>query len=136
MDGTGRGPLITEDQVRALQFSAGDVAEIEQTILSFFDACHTRKIAMVVGNTINTLKDRDRNRWRNLSDIYCAYLIRFLVFVANWSDTVICSECVLAKLNCRLKRHECTSVYFMLHLVLRICSLDSDTVHAGQRMDD
>ena len=80
MDGTGRGPLITEDQIRALQFSAGDVAEIEQTILSYFDACHTRKIAMVVGNTINTLKDRDRNRWRNLSDIYCAYLIRFLVF--------------------------------------------------------
>lgn len=35
MDGTGRGPLITEDQVRALQFSAGDVVEIEQTILSF-----------------------------------------------------------------------------------------------------
>ncbi|EME2565829.1 protein YjeN, partial [Escherichia coli] len=56
MDDTSRDPAITEDEIRALQFSAGDVAEIEQTILSFVDACHTRKVAMVVGSTINTLK--------------------------------------------------------------------------------
>ena len=54
MDDTSRDPAITEDEIRALQFSAGDVAEIEQTILSFVDACHTRKltpskIAMVNG---------------------------------------------------------------------------------------
>lgn len=61
MDDTSRDPAITEDEIRALQFSAGDVAEIEQTILSFVDACHTRKVAMVVGSTINTLKDRDGN---------------------------------------------------------------------------
>lgn len=48
MDDTSRDPAITEDEIRALQFSAGDVAEIEQTILSFVDACHTRKVAMVV----------------------------------------------------------------------------------------
>ena len=77
MDDTSRDP---EDEIRALQFSAGDVAEIEQTILSFVDACHTRKVAMVVGSTINTLKDRDGKRWGNLPDIYCAYLIRCLVF--------------------------------------------------------
>ena len=71
MDDTSRDPAITEDEIRALQFSAGDVAEIEQTILSF---------AMVVGSTINTLKDRDGKRWGNLPDIYCAYLIRCLVF--------------------------------------------------------
>ena len=76
MDDTSRDPAITEDEIRALQFSAGDVAEIEQTILSFVDACHTRKVAMVVGSTINTLKDRDGKRWGNLPDIYCAYLIR------------------------------------------------------------
>lgn len=80
MDDTSRDPAITEDEIRALQFSAGDVAEIEQTILSFVDACHTRKVAMVVGSTINTLKDRDGKRWGNLPDIYCAYLIRCLVF--------------------------------------------------------
>lgn len=34
MDDTSRDPAITEDEIRALQFSAGDVAEIEQTILS------------------------------------------------------------------------------------------------------
>ncbi|HGU0745790.1 TPA: hypothetical protein ACM6VQ_002350, partial [Escherichia coli] len=51
MDDTSRDPAITEDEIRALQFSAGDVAEIEQTILSFVDACHTRKVAMVVGST-------------------------------------------------------------------------------------
>lgn len=56
MDDTSRDPAITEDEIRALQFSAGDVAEIEQTILSFVDACHTRKVAMVVGSTINTSK--------------------------------------------------------------------------------
>ncbi|EGZ1018033.1 hypothetical protein B6299_005219 [Escherichia coli] len=67
MDDTSRDPAITEDEIRALQFSAGDVAEIEQTILSFVDACHT-------------LKDRDGKRWGNLPDIYCAYLIRCLVF--------------------------------------------------------
>ena len=50
MDDTSRDPAITEDEIRALQFSAGDVAEIEQTILSFVDACHTRKVAMVVGS--------------------------------------------------------------------------------------
>ena len=66
MDDTSRDPAITEDEIRALQFSAGDVAEIEQTILSFVDACHTRKVAMVVGSTINTLKDRDGKRWGNL----------------------------------------------------------------------
>lgn len=33
MDDTSRDPAITEDEIRALQFSAGDVAEIEQTIL-------------------------------------------------------------------------------------------------------
>lgn len=49
MDDTSRDPAITEDEIRALQFSAGDVAEIEQTILSFVDACHTRKVAMVNG---------------------------------------------------------------------------------------
>ena len=38
MDDTSRDPAITEDEIRALQFSAGDVAEIEQTILSFVDA--------------------------------------------------------------------------------------------------
>ena len=75
MDDTSRDPAITEDEIRALQFSAGDVAEIEQTILSFVDACHTRKVAMVVGSTINTLKDRDGKRWGNLPDIYCAYWI-------------------------------------------------------------
>ncbi|EFL6468090.1 protein YjeN [Escherichia coli] len=80
MDDTSRDPAITEDEIRALQFSAGDVAEIEQTILSFVDACHIRKVAMVVGSTINTLKDRDGKRWGNLPDIYCAYLIRCLVF--------------------------------------------------------
>lgn len=64
MDDTSRDPAITEDEIRALQFSAGDVAEIEQTILSFVDACHTRKVAMVVGSTINTLKDRDGKRWK------------------------------------------------------------------------
>ena len=73
MDDTSRDPAITEDEIRALQFSAGDVAEIEQTILSFVDACHTRKVAMVVGSTINTLKDRDGKRWGNLPDIYCSY---------------------------------------------------------------
>ncbi len=52
MDDTSRDPAITEDEIRALQFSAGDVAEIEQTILSFVDACHTRKVAMVVGSWI------------------------------------------------------------------------------------
>ena len=31
-------------------------------------------------STINTLKDRDGKRWGNLPDIYCAYLIRCLVF--------------------------------------------------------
>lgn len=31
MDDTSRDPAITEDEIRALQFSAGDVAEIEQT---------------------------------------------------------------------------------------------------------
>ncbi|EJF3593898.1 hypothetical protein M8H45_003193 [Escherichia coli] len=72
MDDTSRDPAITEDEIRALQFSVGDVAEIEQTILSFVDACHTRKVAMVVGSTINTLKDRDGKRWGNLPDIYCA----------------------------------------------------------------
>ncbi|EPB2462180.1 protein YjeN, partial [Escherichia coli] len=29
MDDTSRDPAITEDEIRALQFSAGDVAEIE-----------------------------------------------------------------------------------------------------------
>lgn len=33
-----------------------------------------------LGSTINTLKDRDGKRWGNLPDIYCAYLIRCLVF--------------------------------------------------------
>ncbi|TGB64666.1 hypothetical protein FFT88_09100 [Escherichia sp. E4930] len=80
MDDNSRDPAITEDEIRALQFSAQDVAEIEHVILSFADVRYTRKVAMVVGNTINTLKDRDRNRWRNLPDIYCAYLIRCLVF--------------------------------------------------------
>ncbi|HDS7026699.1 TPA: hypothetical protein QH440_004952, partial [Escherichia coli] len=45
MDNGSRDPVITEDEIRALQFSAWDVAEIEQTILSFVDACHTRKVA-------------------------------------------------------------------------------------------
>lgn len=80
MDNGSRDPVITEDEIRALQFSAWDVAEIEQTILSFVDACHTRKVAMEVGNTINTLKDRDGSGWGNLPDIYCTYLIRCLVF--------------------------------------------------------
>ncbi len=90
MDDTSRDPAITEDEIRALQFSAGDVAEIEQTILSFVDACHTRKVAMVVGSTINTLKDRDGKRWGNLPDIYCAYLIRCLVFRGELVGYWIC----------------------------------------------
>ncbi|EEW5334524.1 hypothetical protein LWP49_005502 [Escherichia coli] len=77
MDDASRDPVITEDEIRELQFSAGDVAEIEQTVLSFVDTRHTRKVAMVVGNTINTLKERDGPRWGNLPDIY---LIRCLVF--------------------------------------------------------
>ncbi|MCF7346489.1 hypothetical protein, partial [Escherichia coli] len=76
MDDTSRDPAITEDEIRALQFSAGDVAEIEQTILSFVDACHTRKVAMVVGSTINTLKDRDGKRWGNW---ICPYISRHLL---------------------------------------------------------
>ncbi|HGU7612630.1 TPA: protein YjeN, partial [Escherichia coli] len=52
MDDASRDPVITEDEIRELQFSAGDVAEIEQTVLSFVDTRHTRKVAMVVGNTI------------------------------------------------------------------------------------
>ncbi len=80
MDDASRDPVITENEMRELQFSAGDVAEIEQTVLSFVDTRHTRKVAMVVGNTINTLKERDGPRWGNLPDIYCAYLIRCLVF--------------------------------------------------------
>ncbi|EQA0897132.1 hypothetical protein A6C84_004711 [Escherichia coli] len=80
MDDNSRDPAITEDEIRALQFSAQDVAEIEHVILSFADVRYTRKVAMVVGNTINTLKDLDGSRWRNLPDIYCAYLIRSLVF--------------------------------------------------------
>ncbi|EOY8345654.1 protein YjeN [Escherichia albertii] len=80
MDDGSRDPVITEDEIRALQFSAQDIAEIELVILSFADACHTRKVAMVVGNTINILKDRDGSRWGNLPDIYCTYLIRCLVF--------------------------------------------------------
>ena len=80
MDDASRDPVITEDEIRELQFSAGDVAEIEQTVLSFVDTRHTRKVAMVVGNTINTLKERGGPRWGNLPDIYCAYLIRCLVF--------------------------------------------------------
>lgn len=63
MDDASRDPVITEDEIRELQFSAGDVAEIEQTVLSFVDTRHTRKVAMVVGNTINTLKERDGPRW-------------------------------------------------------------------------
>ncbi len=35
MDDASRDPVITEDEIRELQFSAGDVAEIEQTVLSF-----------------------------------------------------------------------------------------------------
>ena len=80
MDDASRDPVITEDEIRELQFSAGDVAEIEQTVLSFVDTRHTRKVAMVVANTNNTLKERDGPRWGNLPDIYCAYLIRCLVF--------------------------------------------------------
>lgn len=34
MDDASRDPVITEDEIRELQFSAGDVAEIEQTVLS------------------------------------------------------------------------------------------------------
>ncbi|TJG27430.1 hypothetical protein C9175_19320 [Escherichia coli] len=49
MDDTSRDPAITEDEIRALQFSAGDVAEIEQTILSFVDACHTRNVTGIKG---------------------------------------------------------------------------------------
>ncbi|HBJ0691087.1 TPA: hypothetical protein N8095_005005 [Escherichia coli] len=89
MDDNSRDPAITEDEIRALQFSAQDVAEIEHVILSFADVRYTRKVAMVVGNTINTLKDRDGNRWGNLPDIYCAYLIRCLVFrgeLVGYSD--------------------------------------------------
>ncbi|TMR08649.1 protein YjeN, partial [Escherichia coli] len=80
MDDTIRDSAITEYEISALQFSAGDVAEIEQTILSFVDACHTRKVAIVVVSTINTLKYRDGKRWGNMPDIYSSYLIRFLVF--------------------------------------------------------
>ena len=43
MDDASRDPVITEDEIRELQFSAGDVAEIEQTVLSFVDTRHTRK---------------------------------------------------------------------------------------------
>ncbi|HCS7549255.1 TPA: hypothetical protein OR550_004859, partial [Escherichia coli] len=55
MDDGSRDPVITEDEIRALQFSAQDIAEIEHVILSFADARNTRKVAMVVGNTINIL---------------------------------------------------------------------------------
>ncbi len=116
MDDTSRDPAITEDEIRALQFSAGDVAEIEQTILSFVDACHTRKVAMVVGSTINTLKDRDGKRWGNLPDIYC--------FV-----------CAIAKLSDRLP-YECAHVCLMLHLVYCGVPLDNHHFRAGQRVDD
>ncbi|MGS2895194.1 protein YjeN, partial [Escherichia coli] len=50
MEDTSRDPAITEDEIRALQFSAGNVAEIEQTILSFVDACHTHKVATAMGS--------------------------------------------------------------------------------------
>lgn len=80
MDDTSRDPAITEDEIRALQFSAGDVAEIEQTILSFVDACHTRKVAMVVGSTINTLKDRDGKRWKP-----AGYLLRLSYPMSGFS---------------------------------------------------
>lgn len=82
MDDTSRDPAITEDEIRALQFSAGDVAEIEQTILSFVDACHTRKVAMVVGSTINTLKDRDGKRWGTCR-IFIALILSDVWFFAG-----------------------------------------------------
>ncbi|SPX12590.1 transporter [Escherichia coli] len=77
---TPAGTGITEDEIRALQFSAGDVAEIEQTILSFVDACHTRKWRWWWVAPLTPSKIRDGKRWGNLPDIYCAYLIRCLVF--------------------------------------------------------
>ncbi|VFS33965.1 Uncharacterised protein [Escherichia coli] len=80
MDDASRDPVITEDEIQGAAIFCRDVAEIEQTVLSFVDTRHTRKVAMVVGNTINTLKERDGPRWGNLPDIYCAYLIRCLGF--------------------------------------------------------
>lgn len=135
MDDASRDPVITEDEIRELQFSAGDVAEIEQTVLSFVDTRHTRKVAMVVGNTINTLKERDGPRWGNLPDIYCAYLIRCLVFRGELVDTAICFVCAIAKLSDRLS-HECAHVYLVLHLVYCGVPLDNHHFRAGQRVDD
>lgn len=83
MDDASRDPVITEDEIRELQFSAGDVAEIEQTVLSFVDTRHTRKVAMVVGNTINTLKERDGPRWGNLRISIALILLDVWFFAEN-----------------------------------------------------
>lgn len=83
MDDASRDPVITEDEIRELQFSAGDVAEIEQTVLSFVDTRHTRKVAMVVGNTINTLKERDGPRWETCRISIALILLDVWFFAEN-----------------------------------------------------
>ncbi|ASD98586.1 hypothetical protein AKM92_08310 [Salmonella enterica] len=79
MNDSSRDPIITEDEVRALNFTPEDILEIEKVILSSVHVAR-RKVAMVVGMTIGTLRDRDEDKWKHVSDIYCAYVIRCLVF--------------------------------------------------------
>ncbi|EJJ3987390.1 hypothetical protein NI343_003181 [Salmonella enterica] len=79
MNDSSRDPIITEDEVKALNFTPEDILEIEKVILSSVHVAR-RKVAMVVGMTIGTLRDRDEDKWKHASDIYCAYVIRCLVF--------------------------------------------------------
>lgn len=79
MNDSSRDPIITEDEVRALNFTPEDILEIEKVILSSVHVAR-RKVAMVVGMTIGTLRERDEDKWKHVSDIYCAYVIRCLVF--------------------------------------------------------
>ncbi|ECN0939262.1 hypothetical protein YR80_24055, partial [Salmonella enterica subsp. enterica serovar Typhimurium] len=66
MNDSSRDPIITEDEIRALNFTPEDILEIEKVILSSVHVAR-RKVAMVVGMTIGTLRDRDEDKWKHVS---------------------------------------------------------------------
>jgi hypothetical protein len=80
MDDCSRDLAISDNEIKALNFTSEDIRLIERTLLASASAMQARKVAMVIGITIGKLKESDSVRWSNLPDSYCAYLIRSLVF--------------------------------------------------------
>lgn len=78
MDERLKDPVISDDEISALNFTPEDILQIEKVILTSAGATNPRK---VVAMAIDTLRGRDGyDKWKRLSDIYCAHLIRSLVF--------------------------------------------------------